>query len=51
MHSGRASWGGPWDAPQAISKEQEAGVLKAQAEWLQQQLANVNERIEVLKEE
>ena len=50
MRSGRASWGAPWDAPTAVSREQETEALKAQAEWLQRQLAAVSERIEALEE-
>jgi predicted metal-dependent hydrolase len=51
MRSGRASWGAPWDAPPALSREQETEALKAQAEWLQEQLAAVKERIEALEKE
>lgn len=51
MRSGRASRGAPWETPSAASKEQETEILQAQAEWLQQQLAAVNERIEALREE
>jgi hypothetical protein len=51
MRSGRASWGAPWDTQQAVSQEEETEMLKAQAEWLQQQLAAVQERIDALEQE
>jgi hypothetical protein len=51
MRTGRASWGPPWDTQLAVSREEETETLKAQAEWLQEQLAAVNGRIEALKED
>ena len=50
MRSARASWGVPCDGQPAVSREEETETLKAQAEWLQQQLAAVRERIDVLEE-
>ena len=51
MRTGRAYWGAPWDTQLAVSREEETEMLKAQAEWLQRQLAVVDERIESLEKE
>jgi hypothetical protein len=58
-HLGHApAWGappagayGPYAAPSGPSPEQEVEFLRAQADWLQEQLAAINSRLEELEQE
>ena len=51
MRFGYPSGAGAWGVPQPPTREQEGETLKAQAQWLQQQLDAVNQRIEELAQE